>query len=129
MPRVLVVDDDEAIRSLLTEMLQDEGYEVFQGKNGAEAVRLATEARPDVIIMDLRMPVMSGVEAIQLIKHNPETAAMPILAMSAGTVLVAEVRNRQLPVQGLIDKPFDLDAMLAHVALQLQLVPAEQEPV
>jgi CheY-like chemotaxis protein len=117
MPRVLVVDDDAAIRALLVDLLVEEGYEVVAASNGAEGVTLARAAHPDVIMMDLRMPVMTGVEAIRVLKADPGLRSIPILAMSAGTILKAEVQH--LPVEGLVDKPFDLDALLARITLQL----------
>ncbi|HET7034486.1 MAG TPA: response regulator [Thermomicrobiaceae bacterium] len=120
--RVLVVDDDAAIRGLLGEVLRDEGYEVLEAADGAEGVALVRARRPDLVIMDLRMPLMNGIEAIKALRADPALAGLAILAMSAGTVLRAEAT--QLPVNGLIDKPFDLDALLAHVALSLnQLSP------
>ena len=118
MHRVLIVDDDTAIRGLLHEVLSEEGYEVLEAANGAEAVKLARERRPHLVIMDLRMPVMNGVEAIRAMRSDPALGKLRILAMSAGTVLRAEAIK--LPVNGLIDKPFDLDALLARVAFSLR---------
>jgi two-component system response regulator (stage 0 sporulation protein F) len=115
--RVLVVDDDRGIRLLLSEILTDEGYEVLEAADGAEGVTMVKVASPDLVIMDLRMPVMTGVEAIRQLKEDPTTSQVPILAMSAGTVLRQEAA--QLPVSGLIDKPFDIDALIARVALHL----------
>lgn len=122
MYRVLVVDDDTAIRRLLAEVLREEGYEVLEAADGAAALAMARERRPHLVIMDLRMPLMNGIEAIKALRADPTLAGLSILAMSAGTVLRAEATA--LPVNGLIDKPFDLDAVLARVQLSLSRLPA-----
>src|SRR5579885_2004373 len=98
--RVLVVDDDEAIRSLLAEVLRDEGYEVLEAGNGIDAVDVARAEHPDLVIMDLRMPRMNGVEAIKALRSEPGLERLIILAMSAGTVLRSQATT--LPLNGLI---------------------------
>jgi CheY-like chemotaxis protein len=79
--KVLVVDDIVGIRRMLIHALEDE-HRVSQATNGLEAVRLAEAEHPDVIIMDLDMPVMDGVEATRLIKTNPELAGVRIVAVT-----------------------------------------------
>ncbi|HZS08347.1 MAG TPA: response regulator [Blastocatellia bacterium] len=81
MAKVLVVDDIAGIRQMLTHALDDE-HQVSQATNGQEAVRLAEIEHPDVIIMDLDMPVMDGVEATRLIKTNPQLAGIRVLAVT-----------------------------------------------
>jgi CheY-like chemotaxis protein len=114
---ILVADDDPAIRALLRELLSDEGYEVVEAADGRAAVELALSLHPQVVLMDLRMPQLDGMEATREIKADPRGAGVRVIAMSAGYNLrtVAE----QLPADSLIAKPFDLDALLADVAVQL----------
>ncbi len=116
--RVLVVDDDPAIRSMLVELLTDEGYETLVAGDGRTAVEVAKNRHPDVILMDLMMPVLDGASATRLIKSNPDTEHVRIIAMSAGANLRLQVTD--LPADGVVSKPFDLDALLADVSIQLR---------
>ena len=112
-PRVLVVDDDEAIRELLRDVLGAEGYEVDEAINGAEAVERARSNPPAAVLMDLMMPVVSGVEATTTLKNDPQTAGIPILAMSAGRNI--NTMARLVPADGFVAKPFDLRALVTAV--------------
>ncbi len=118
MARILIVDDDRGIRELLAELLGTEGYEVLQAANGAQAVELARAEQPDLILMDLMMPVLDGADAMTILKRDPRTCDSRIIAMSAGRNLRHQVDD------GLADsflaKPFDLDRLLADVALHLR---------
>ena len=118
MPRILIVDDDPAIRSLLVELLTDEGYQTLEAANGMEAVALAQNLSPDLILMDLMLPVLDGTAATRTLKSADPTSVIPIIAMSAGANLRqhAEV----LPADGVLAKPFDLDELLAEVSIQLR---------
>src|SRR5690348_2449806 len=78
---VYVVDDDDAIRSLLVNFLQDEGFQVLEGKSGREVLPTVQRDAPDVVLMDLRMPDQSGMEVLENLQaHAPET---PVLIMTA----------------------------------------------
>ena len=81
MTKVLIVDDIESMRRMLMRALEDD-YCVSQAANGLEAVRLAETEHPDVIVMDLDMPVMDGVEAARRIKASPKLAGIKVLAMT-----------------------------------------------
>jgi CheY-like chemotaxis protein len=83
VPRVLVVDDHDDARELLTLIIETRGYRVVTASNGREAVEQARQARPDAIIMDLFMPQMDGYEAAYVIKAIPSLASVPIVAYSA----------------------------------------------
>ena len=113
-PCVLVVDDDPAIRELLVDLLRAEGYRVIEAVNGAEAIDAARGFLPAVVLIDLMMPVMSGAEATHILKSDPETAAIPVLAMSAGRNLSAVVLD--IPADGFVPKPFDLTELVSVVA-------------
>jgi CheY-like chemotaxis protein len=113
-PRVLVVDDDAAIREFLRDLLGSEGYEVDEAVNGAEAVERVRANPPAAVLMDLMMPILSGAEATSALKSDPTTAGVPILAMSAGrnlTTMAAAV-----PADGFVTKPFDLSHLVAVLA-------------
>lgn len=118
MSRVLIVDDDPAIRSMLVELLTDEGYETLVAGDGRTAVEIAKQRAPDVVLMDLMLPILDGASATRLIKSNPDTGWIRIIAMSAGTNL--RLQAGDLPADGVVSKPFDLDALLADVAIQVR---------
>jgi len=115
---VLIVDDDPAIRGMLVELLSDEGYDTFIAGDGHTAVEMATKHSPDVILMDLMLPIMDGASATRLIKANPKTAYIRVIAMSAGSNLRRLLDD--IPADGVVSKPFDLDALLADVVIQLR---------
>ena len=103
---ILIADDDEGIRELLRELLDSEGYRVEEASNGAEAIASIAANRPHAVLMDLMMPVVSGAEATAMIKRDPRTASIPVLAMSAGRNIVA--MQNDIPADDFIAKPFEL---------------------
>ena len=80
---VMVVDDNPTLREMITVQLQSAGYTVIEAKNGQEAVKLAGRACPDLILMDIQMPVMDGLDATRVIRSIRELCQMPIIAFSA----------------------------------------------
>jgi CheY-like chemotaxis protein len=110
---VLVVDDDAGISAVIQVALEDEGYQVYTAVNG-EAVHVAHAVQPDLILLDLMMPGMDGVEVSRRLRADPSTAPIPIVAMSAHGRLQATAgvmaANDRLP------KPFTLDDLYATVA-------------
>lgn len=116
--RILIVDDDPTIRSVLEAFLEDEGFTPILAANGRDAVEQAREEPPALILMDLMMPVMSGVEAARRLKSDPETADVPIIAMSAGFILRGSAD--ELLADSIISKPFDLDALIASIHTTLR---------
>ena len=80
--KIVVADDDYAILGAIQETLEDK-YLIYTAQEGAEAVRLVKKIRPDLIIMDIGMPLMDGLEACRLIKEDTETASIPIMFLSA----------------------------------------------
>jgi CheY-like chemotaxis protein len=117
--RILVVDDDPVIRDLLSDVLEAEGYDVFQAANGQVAVEIARRSRPHLILMDLMMPVLDGSSAIRILKSADETRRIRIIVMSA--VMNLRRFSEELPADGLLDKPFDLDTLLSDVAQQVNV--------
>ena len=81
-PRVLLVDDYPDAREMYCEYLEFSGFEVVEAANGMEALQRATEEAPDIILMDLSLPVMDGWEATRRLKANPRTAGIPVVALT-----------------------------------------------
>lgn len=108
---VLVVDDDEGVRAVMATALEDDGWDVATAENGRSALETLLEARPDAIILDLRMPVMDGLTFAEHYRAFPEPRA-PLILISA-TVTEAAVRATGA-VAGL-RKPIDLNVLLDAV--------------
>jgi len=104
--RVLVVDDDRDIRESLVELLESEGYEVSSAANGRDALAEARRTRPDVILLDQMMPVMSGREFQAAQARDPSLAGIPVLRISASPVD---------SVGEFLRKPFGIDEVLGMV--------------
>lgn len=118
MAQVLIVDDDPSIREMLEELLRDEGYDTLRAGDGWSAVEIARSSQPSLILMDLMLPILDGAAAIRLLKKDPDTQEIRIIAMSAGTNL--RLHADHLPADSVLGKPFDLDTLLADVAIQTQ---------
>ena len=93
-PRVLLVDDYPDAREMYTEYLQFSGYDVVQAANGMEALEQAVEASPDIILMDLSLPVMDGWEATRRLKADKRTAGIPVVALT-GHALAGHFGRRE----------------------------------
>jgi DNA-binding response OmpR family regulator len=116
--QILIVDDDPTIRSVLEALLDDEGYVPVTAANGREAVDRVHADPPRLILMDLMMPIMSGVDAIRQLKTDVTTAHIPIIAMSAGFILRESISD--LLADSIISKPFDLDSLVAAIHTTLR---------
>ena len=81
--RILIAEDHPDNREMLTRRLERKGYEVHCAENGAEAVEMAKACTPDLILMDISMPVMSGIEATKVIRTTPDVANVKIVALTA----------------------------------------------
>ena len=112
-PCVLVVDDDTAIRTLLADALDGEGYEVVTAINGADALVKLAALQPDAIVLDLMMPVMDGRAFLAARRQDPRLAAIPVLVLSAAHNLGAVAP--ELGARACMAKPFDLDVLLAVI--------------
>lgn len=113
MTKVMVVDDVEGVRRMLTYALEDD-YNVSQASNGLEALQLAESEHPDVIVMDLDMPVMDGVEATRRIKSNPRLAHIKVLAVS-GQNNSEKSRLVKDDCDAFIEKPFEVNDLVEAV--------------
>jgi two-component system cell cycle response regulator DivK len=101
--RVLVVDDYPDSREMYAEYLETRGYDVVQASNGIEALKQAVDGRPDIILMDLSLPIMDGWEATRRLKADERTAHIPIVALTGHALIAEEVRK--VGCDGFVTKP------------------------
>ena len=112
---VLVVDDDPVIQKLLQVNFQMEGYEVVLAGDGVEAIEKAREVHPDLIVLDVMMPRMNGLEAAEKLKADSATSAIPIIILSAKAQEVDVKAGKATGVEEYMTKPFDPLELLARV--------------
>lgn len=110
--RVLVVDDDEAIGEFVGWVLTDEGHEVTTAENGAVALKLLEHVSPDVILLDMRMPVMDGWQFADAYRKG-NYPPVPIVVVTAARDVTE--RAGEIAADGYLGKPFDIDELLATV--------------
>ncbi|MCP4695210.1 MAG: PAS domain S-box protein [Desulfobacterales bacterium] len=114
--KVLVVDDVRSNRGLIKKMLTDVDLEVLTAENGEEAILVAEEYQPDAIIMDIRMPVMDGLEATKRLKKSDNTKKIPVIALTATGQFSHEEEVREAGLDGYLLKPVDKQELLGEVA-------------
>jgi CheY-like chemotaxis protein len=120
--RVLYVEDDKTLQLSLAQMLQILGYEVACADNGKQGVEKAESWLPDIILMDMRMPIMTGDQAIQILRSKPNTAKIPIFVLSAFTDAKTRDLCRQVGANKFITKPPDIYKIDADIKEHLNLV-------
>lgn len=113
--KILIVEDTEDNRQILRDLLGMAGYTLFEARDGAEGVARAAEHRPDLILMDIQMPVMDGYEATRRIKATPELKAIPIVAVTSYALSGDEQKTRDAGCDAYIAKPYSPRQMLAKV--------------
>ena len=112
---IVVADDDPDILSIVSMSLETQGYEVHKATNGREAVDLAREHHPDLIIIDMMMPVMSGYEAVAELKAEDSTKTIPIVGLSAKAMATDMERATDVGIDGYITKPFRIAQVLSVI--------------
>ena len=114
--RILVVDDNDDVRSILVVLLgRSGGYETLEAVTGQEAVEKAISGRPDLILMDIRLPDISGVDATKAIKNNPRTAQIPIIAYSALPLVGWKQQAFQAGMVAYLQKPVNLKLLMETI--------------
>jgi len=119
MARVLIVEDNPANMKLAIFLLESVGHTVLRAVDAEVAMTLAHAERPDLILMDIQLPGMDGLEAIRLLKHDDATCVIPVIALTALAMKGDEARIRAAGCDGYIAKPIRYQEFLATVASQL----------
>jgi two-component system cell cycle response regulator DivK len=113
--RILVVEDTEDNRRILRDLLTRAGFDLIEATDGESGVSMATVHRPDLILMDIQLPVFDGYEATRRIKANPETKHIPIIAVTSYALSGDESKAIAAGCNGYVAKPFSPRKILAMV--------------
>ena len=113
--RVLVVDDEIHIVHVVAIKLRNNGYEVLSADNGAEAFELACNERPDIIVTDYQMPVMSGLELLEKLRQRQETKDIPVIMLTARSFAIPKEQQEDLRISGCLSKPFSPKELLGNI--------------
>jgi len=113
--KVLVVDDEIHIVHVVAIKLRNNGFEVITAANGAEAFDLACEERPDIIVTDYQMPVMSGLELAEKIRENESTKNIPVILLTARSFAIEEEQQEYLRISQCLSKPFSPKELLRSI--------------
>ena len=112
---VLVVDDEIHIVHVVAIKLRNNGYEVISADNGAEALELALKDKPDIIVTDYQMPIMSGLELIGKLREHDETKDTPVIMLTARSFAISQEQQDELKISGCLSKPFSPKELLGNI--------------
>lgn len=127
MPLVLVVDDEEHIRTLLRFSLEREGFQVVTAGDGAEGLKLARTRRPDLIILDVMLPEKSGLEFCKAVRADQELREIPVIMLSARGAEMDRVLGLETGADDYVTKPFSVRELVARVRAHLRRKPPSEE--
>jgi two-component system cell cycle response regulator DivK len=113
--RILIVEDQEDNRAILRDLLSQAGYDLIEAVDGGKGVELARSERPDLILMDIQLPILDGYEATRQIKGNAELKSIPIIAVTSYALSGDEAKARAAGCDGYVTKPFSPRQLLAKV--------------
>ncbi len=125
-PLILVVDDEAHILHVVSLKLRNAGYEVITAQNGEEGLEHATQQRPDLIITDYQMPIMTGLEMCQRIKNQPATSQTPALMLTARGFSLDNEELATTNISDVLSKPFSPREVLGRVQEMIESKPSAQ---
>ena len=113
--RILMVEDQPDSRQIIRDMVAGTDYEITEAENGEEALAAIAKQRPDLILMDIQLPIMDGYTATRLIKTDPDLRSIPIIAVTSYALAVEEKKARAAGCDDYVTKPFSPRQMLAKI--------------
>ena len=126
MKTILIVEDNAKNMKLARDLLQAKGYATLEATTGEEGVALALAHRPDLVLMDIQLPDINGIDAFNRIRADPRTADVPVIAFTASVTPTDRNRITQAGFNGFLSKPIELKEFLA--AIKKMLEGAKNEP-
>ena len=119
MKTILIVEDNDKNLKLARDVLQAKGYATLEAVNGLDGVALALQHRPDLVLMDIQLPDINGIEALRRIRADAACAAIPVVAFTASVTAGDRHRITEAGFNGFLGKPIELKGFLATVRQQL----------
>lgn len=116
---ILVVEDQEDSRQILRDLLGNAGYELTEAESGEEAIAAVAKRRPDLILMDIQLPIIDGYETTRRIRTNPDLKSVPIIAVTSYALASDEDKARAAGCDGYVSKPYSPRELLAKVRTYL----------
>ena len=117
---ILIVEDNELNMKLFRDLLEAHGYQTIESRDGVEALKVARDERPDLILMDIQLPEVSGLEVAKWIKEDESLKSIPIIAVTAFAMKGDEEKIREGGCEGYLAKPISLTSFLETVERHLQ---------
>ena len=115
MSVILIVEDNERNLKLVRDLLQVKGYATLEAVTGEEGVRLATEHKPDLVLMDIQLPGISGIDALRILRADPDTAAIPVIAVTASVMQQDRKMITEAGFDAYVGKPISMKEFLDAV--------------
>ena len=115
MSTILIVEDNEKNMKLARDVLQSRGYATLEAVTGEDGVRVAIEKKPDLVLMDIQLPGINGIEALRRVRADPDCARIPIVAFTASVMSTDRSQITEAGFDGFIGKPIDLKEFLETV--------------
>jgi phosphate regulon transcriptional regulator PhoB len=115
MPKILIVDDEKDIVDLISYNLEKERFSTVKAYDGETALKLVKTQKPDLIILDLMLPKMNGLDVCRTIRHNPETVGLPIIMLTAKSEEVDKIIGLEVGADDYVTKPFSIKELIARV--------------
>jgi two-component system, cell cycle response regulator DivK len=113
--RILIVEDQLDNRQILRDLLSSNGFELIEVDNGEAGIKAADEYRPDLILMDIQLPLLDGYEATRRIKSNPDLKAIPIIVVTSYALSGDDTKAREAGCDAYVSKPFSPRVLLAKI--------------
>ncbi len=113
--KILVVDDEDQILKLLTMRLKINNYEVVSAKDGYQCIQMAKEEKPDLILLDIKMPNGGGINAFDTLRNNIDTQIIPVIFITSYPSLKVKNKVTEMGASGFIAKPFDIEELLIKI--------------
>ncbi len=113
--KILVVDDEDQILNLLTMRLKINNYEVVTAKDGYQCIQMAKEEKPDLILLDIKMPNGGGINAFETLRNNIDTKIIPVIFITSYPSLEVKNQVTEMGASGFIAKPFDIEELLIKI--------------
>jgi two-component system cell cycle response regulator DivK len=120
MSLILIIEDNEKNMKLVRDVLRVKGYQTLEAGNAEDGIELATQRTPDLVLMDIQLPGMNGIDALGVLRGNPATSAIPVVAVTASVMQQDRKQITEAGFDGYIGKPINLKEFLETVRSMLE---------